>query len=60
MTFERMIAQLTASLIVVGTRVKAALHHILVLVEGDAVRTRGNRPKKERTEIVDHPEAPIT
>jgi hypothetical protein len=56
-TFERTIAQLTASLIVVGTRVKAALHHVLVLVEDDAVRTRGNRP---RTEIVDHPEAPIT
>ena len=46
MTFERMIAQLTASLIIIGTRVKAALHHVLVLVEGDGVRTRGNRPKK--------------
>jgi hypothetical protein len=59
MTFERMNAQLTASLMIVDTRVKAALHHVHV-VECHGVRTRGNRPKKERTEIVDHPQAPIT
>jgi hypothetical protein len=52
-----MIAQLTASLMIVGTRVKAALHHVLVLVDCHGVRTRGNQLKKERTEIGDHPEA---
>jgi len=58
MTYERVIAQLTASLIMVGTPVKAVLHHVLVLVECHG-RGEIDRKRSER-EIVDHPEALIT